>query len=163
MGKANTPEVCVPQISLPIHIQACPDPSFQGNPRDSAALLLASPIQPSQKEGSRAKRAEEEGAKHLPTFEMWWQVWRGWLYQACWSKGIWSQISINKMGILGRTEKLQRQSRGTVEICQEAAPTCGADYFLVGLPGLNLDLVGVLPSSQWPLSSCRVLTNQLIS
>lgn len=48
-----------------LHIQAFPDPSFQGNPRDSAALLLASPTQSSQKEGSRVKRAEEEGGKAL--------------------------------------------------------------------------------------------------
>lgn len=92
---------------------------------DSAALLPASPTQPSQKEGSRVKRAKEGGGKHLPTFEMRRQVWRGYLHQVYWYKGIWSQLSTNRRGIPGRTEELQRQMRGMVEICQGVAPTCG--------------------------------------
>lgn len=107
--------MCPTNITTPCTLRLPGKPSA-----DSAALLPTSPTQPSQKEGSRVKRAQEGGGKHLPIFEMRRQVWRGY-----WYKGIWSQLSTNRRGILGRTEELQRQMRGMVEICLGVAPTCG--------------------------------------
>lgn len=88
------------------------------------------------------------------------------LPRTCWFRPL-GHSSLHKSNVLGRTEETQRKS--IVEICLAAAPTCGTrphwlwvrDFLVAtaepagrsGPADLNLDRVGVFPSSQWSLTS----------
>lgn len=123
---------------------------------DLTAFLMTSPTHTFQEEGVRVKGAGGEGRKHLPT------VQRVALLCTCWSSRlvIGFELRTNRITFRVGHKKHKAKEKHSADLPGSAPAislTVGLRYFLVTSPepvgcsgSQGLNLVGVLPSSQWP-------------